>query len=171
MKRWFSALMTWAVFSGAAYPYAVSLVAASVSISLANPSLLPCLRAAMLALQSKGCSFIVEVRGRGLLNAVEVDPSKVPARCNLRLRICFLNVFPLVQVSAWDLCVKMAAKGLLAKPTHVRICPHNNIVLEDIKPDACAELRDPLCPPSGDDRQPDARMCVGVLRPSFLRPF
>jgi hypothetical protein len=87
MKRWFSALTTWAVFSGAAYPYAVSLVAASVSISLANPSLLPCLRAAMLALQSKGCSFIVEVRGRGLLNAVEVDPSKVPARCILRLQI------------------------------------------------------------------------------------
>ena len=83
----------------------------------------------------------------------------------------FLNVFQLVQVSAWDLCVKMAAKGLLAKPTHVRICPHNSIVLEAIKHDACAELRDPLCPPPGDDRQPDARMCVGVLRPSLLRPF
>jgi acetylornithine/succinyldiaminopimelate/putrescine aminotransferase len=36
-------------------------------------------RAAMTALQSKGCSFIAEVRGRGLLNAVEVDPSKVLA--------------------------------------------------------------------------------------------
>ncbi len=36
-------------------------------------------RAAMTALQSKGCSFIAEVRGRGLLNAVEVDPSKVMA--------------------------------------------------------------------------------------------
>ena len=33
----------------------------------------------MTALQSKGCSFIAEVRGRGLLNAVEVDPSKVMA--------------------------------------------------------------------------------------------
>lgn len=62
-------------------------------------------RAAMLALQKGGCSFISEVRGKGLLNAVEVDPSKV---------------------SAWDLCIKMAAKGLLAKPTHncvIRFAP------------------------------------------------
>jgi acetylornithine/succinyldiaminopimelate/putrescine aminotransferase len=34
-------------------------------------------RRAMLALKSQGCSFIADVRGKGLLNAVEVDPSKV----------------------------------------------------------------------------------------------
>ena len=29
-------------------------------------------------------------------------------------------LIPVAQVSAWDLCIKMAAKGVLAKPTHVR---------------------------------------------------
>ena len=33
-----------------------------------------------------------------------------------------LVLIPVAQVSAWDLCIKMAAKGVLAKPTHVRRC-------------------------------------------------
>ena len=50
-----------------------------VSLCFNNCIMLPfSRRAAMLALQGNGCSFIAEVRGRGLLNAVEVDPSKVP---------------------------------------------------------------------------------------------
>ena len=44
-------------------------------------------------LQSKGCSFVVDARHRGLLNAVEVDPSKLPTRCISRLCIYFLNGF------------------------------------------------------------------------------
>jgi hypothetical protein len=56
----------------------------------------------------------------------------------------FFERLQLVLVSAWDLCVKMAAIGLLANHTHVRICPHHNIVLEAIKPDARAALRDPF---------------------------
>jgi len=41
------------------------------------------------------------VRGRGLLNAIVIDENE--------------------NINAWDLCVKMAEKGLLAKPTHGNI--------------------------------------------------
>ncbi len=77
-------------------------------------------RNAMTSLQRGGCSFIAEVRGRGLLNAVEVDPSKARLQCYISL--IFQVLIPVAQVSAWDLCIKMAAKGVLAKPTHVRRC-------------------------------------------------
>ncbi len=42
--------------------------------------------------------LIAEVRGKGLLNAVQIRPSKGK--------------------KAWDVCLKMKDKGLLAKPTH-----------------------------------------------------
>jgi len=48
------------------------------------------------------------VRGKGLLNAIIIDESKTGGR------------------SAWDLCLIMAQKGLLAKPTHqniIRLAP------------------------------------------------
>lgn len=77
----------------------------------------------MTSLQRGGCSFIAEVRGRGLLNAVEVDPSKARLQRHLSLTFSHVPVLILVaQVSAWDLCIKMAANGVLAKPTHVRRC-------------------------------------------------
>eukprot|EP00392_Amoebophrya_sp_AT5.2_P013429 g13547.t1 len=47
--------------------------------------------------------WIKDVRGKGLLNAVEVDPA-------------FAS-----KVTAWQVCVKMARSGLLAKPTHENI--------------------------------------------------
>ncbi|WEW59726.1 ornithine aminotransferase [Emydomyces testavorans] len=47
--------------------------------------------------------LIQTVRGRGLLNAVVVDESKTGGH------------------SAWDLCLLMKEKGLLAKPTHQNI--------------------------------------------------
>ena len=50
--------------------------------------------------------FIVEVRGRGLLNAIVTKP---------------IN-----NTTAWDICLKMKEKGLLAKPTHddiIRFAP------------------------------------------------
>lgn len=48
------------------------------------------------------------VRGRGLLNAIVIDESKTGGH------------------SAWDLCMLMKSKGLLAKPTHeniIRLAP------------------------------------------------
>ncbi len=50
--------------------------------------------------------WIAEVRGKGLLNAVEIDHSS--------------------GVHAWDLCVALKENGLLAKPTHdciIRLAP------------------------------------------------
>lgn len=44
------------------------------------------------------------VRGRGLLNAIQIDESK-----STKGR------------TAWQLCLLMKSKGLLAKPTHVNI--------------------------------------------------
>ncbi|KAJ9088868.1 ornithine aminotransferase [Entomophthora muscae] len=51
---------------------------------------------------------ISQVRGRGLLNAIVVDEAKANGR------------------SAWDLCLLMKDRGLLAKPTHktiIRLAP------------------------------------------------
>ncbi|MGE3262267.1 MAG: ornithine--oxo-acid transaminase [Bacteriovoracia bacterium] len=50
--------------------------------------------------------WVQEVRGRGLMNAVVVDPQ--------------------APVKAWDLCLKLKENGLLAKPTHdhiIRLAP------------------------------------------------
>ncbi|MEY4631343.1 MAG: ornithine--oxo-acid transaminase [Pseudomonadota bacterium] len=46
-------------------------------------------------------SWVQGIRGKGLLNAVVVDPKH--------------------KTSAWDICMKMAGLGLLAKPTHDHI--------------------------------------------------
>ncbi len=58
------------------------------------------------ALSSTGHSWIAQVRGKGLLNAVEVKEE--------------------AGVSAWDVCVRLKENGLLAKPTHdtiIRFAP------------------------------------------------
>jgi len=50
--------------------------------------------------------WVKDVRGKGLLNAIEVQPK--------------------LKVSAWDLCLRLKDKGLLAKPTHdttIRFAP------------------------------------------------
>ena len=50
--------------------------------------------------------FIVQVRGRGLLNAIVTKP--------------------IGGKTAWDICLDMKEKGLLAKPTHddiIRFAP------------------------------------------------
>lgn len=60
--------------------------------------------------------WIREVRGKGLMNAVEVDPSG--------------------GVSAWDLCIAMRDNGLLAKPTHdhiIRFAPPLVITEEQLE--------------------------------------
>ena len=55
--------------------------------------------------------------GKGLLNAIVIDESKTNGR------------------SAWDLCIAMKEKGLLAKPTHeniIRLAPPLVISEEDV---------------------------------------
>ncbi|KAM5465551.1 ornithine aminotransferase [Microsporum audouinii] len=62
--------------------------------------------------------MIQTVRGRGLLNALVVDESKTNGH------------------TAWDLCMLMKTKGLLAKPTHqniIRFAPPLVITEEQIK--------------------------------------
>lgn len=58
------------------------------------------------------------VRGKGLLNAIVIDESKTGGK------------------TAWDLCMVMKSKGLLAKPTHqniIRLAPPLVITEEEIQ--------------------------------------
>ena len=60
--------------------------------------------------------FIREIRGKGLLNAVVIEPYNGK--------------------QAWDVCLKMAENGLLAKPTHdhiIRFAPPLVITEEELK--------------------------------------
>jgi len=75
--------------------------------------------------------LITLIRGKGLLNAIVIDESKANGH------------------SAWDLCMLMKTKGLLAKPTHqniIRLAPPLVITEEEIQSaltiigEACAEL-------------------------------
>jgi ornithine--oxo-acid transaminase len=54
--------------------------------------------------QIGGLSWVSDIRGKGLLNAVEVSPTGVPGG-----------------TSAWDICVGLRDAGLLAKQTHDNI--------------------------------------------------
>ncbi|RHZ55382.1 hypothetical protein CDV55_102872 [Aspergillus turcosus] len=73
------------------------------------------LRKGLEAIQSP---IIQTVRGKGLLNAIVIDESKTNGH------------------TAWDLCMLMKAKGLLAKPTHqniIRLAPPLVITEEEIQ--------------------------------------
>ncbi|KAK5149077.1 hypothetical protein LTR04_000115 [Oleoguttula sp. CCFEE 6159] len=62
--------------------------------------------------------MITTIRGKGLLNAIVIDESKTNGH------------------SAWDLCMLMKEKGLLAKPTHqniIRLAPPLVITEEQIQ--------------------------------------
>ena len=70
--------------------------------------------------------FIKQVRGKGLLNAVVIEPYNGK--------------------EAWDVCIKMAENGLLAKPTHhhiIRFAPPLVITEEELK-EAIRIIRDSL---------------------------
>ena len=59
--------------------------------------------------------FIKQIRGKGLLNAVVIEPHNGK--------------------EAWDICLKMAENGLLAKPTHrhiIRFAPPLVITEEEL---------------------------------------
>ncbi|EFA85035.1 ornithine-oxo-acid transaminase [Heterostelium album PN500] len=65
--------------------------------------------------------LIQEVRGKGLLNAIVVDPNAT--------------------TSAWDICLMFANKGLLAKPTHeniIRLAPPLTITQDQL--DECIQV-------------------------------
>lgn len=65
--------------------------------------------------------WIKDVRGKGLLNALEVDPAS--------------------GVEAWDICLKLKDNGLLAKPTHetiIRFAPP--LVITDEQMEECLEI-------------------------------
>jgi ornithine--oxo-acid transaminase len=62
----------------------------------------------LLKLQAESNGIIAEVRGLGLLLAIVIDPKKANGR------------------TAWDLCLLMKDRGVLAKPTHdhiIRLAP------------------------------------------------
>lgn len=66
--------------------------------------------------------FVTEVRGRGLLNAIEINDSENSH-------------------TAWDLCLAMADKGLLAKPTHgniIRFAPP--LVIQEAQLMSCIDI-------------------------------
>ena len=61
-------------------------------------------------LTSLNSPIVACIRGKGLLNAIVIDNSKLSAN----------------NASAWDICLLMKRKGLLAKPTHdniIRLAP------------------------------------------------
>ncbi|KAL5977452.1 hypothetical protein ACLOJK_021799 [Asimina triloba] len=77
----------------------------------------PKFRHQLMKVQEKFPNIIKEVRGRGLLNAVE------------------LNSKALFPVSAYDICLKLKGRGILAKPTHdtiIRLAPPLSISLEEL---------------------------------------
>lgn len=65
-------------------------------------------------------SYIREIRGKGLLNAIEIDETS--------------------GVKAWDICLHLAQQGILAKPTHghiIRLAPPLVITTEEM--DTCLQ--------------------------------
>jgi len=65
--------------------------------------------------------FVTKVRGRGLLNAIVIDEK--------------------YEKSAWDICLMLKERGLLAKPTHkhiIRLAPP--LVISDSQLDECLKI-------------------------------
>ncbi|MBN8682642.1 MAG: ornithine--oxo-acid transaminase [Chitinophagales bacterium] len=79
-------------------------------------------RQRMRALQAQSNGLITDVRGMGLLNAIEINESAESE-------------------TAWNLCMQFAENGLLAKPTHgniIRFAPPLVITREQL--DACCDI-------------------------------
>ena len=72
-------------------------------------------------LKSIDTDMIIEVRGKGLLNAIVMDPNN--------------------KYSAWDVCIRLKENGLLAKPTHghiIRFAPP--LVMTHDQLDECVKI-------------------------------
>lgn len=75
-----------------------------------------------LSIIQKKAPYIQKYRGKGLLNAIILDPH-----------------YP--KVTAWDLCMKFAENGLLAKPTHgniIRFAPP--LIINEEQIHECADI-------------------------------
>lgn len=73
------------------------------------------------ALVDMKISYVQQVRGKGLLNAIVIDPK--------------------FSKSAWHVCLLMASRGVLAKPTHdniIRLAPP--LVITEKQLDECIEI-------------------------------
>jgi len=71
-----------------------------------------------------GLKWVTDVRGKGLLNAIEVDHDSVPGG-----------------TTAWDICMALRDDGLLAKQTHeniIRFAPP--LVITEAQIDAALEI-------------------------------
>ncbi|MGI4740887.1 MAG: ornithine--oxo-acid transaminase [Janthinobacterium lividum] len=82
-------------------------------------------REEMRLLQAEIPELVEEVRGKGLLNAVVINPTPDGR-------------------TAWDVCVALMERGLLAKPTHgdiIRFAPPLVITESELR-DACALIAD-----------------------------
>lgn len=82
-------------------------------------------REQMRELQTRRPDVVTEVRGQGLLNAVVINPSNDGR-------------------TAWNVCVALMERGLLAKPTHgdiIRFAPPLVITEAELR-DACAVIAD-----------------------------
>ncbi|KAL7129660.1 hypothetical protein ABFS83_13G082600 [Erythranthe nasuta] len=76
------------------------------------------LRQQLVEIQQKFPNLIKEVRGKGLFNAVE------------------LNSKALFPVTAYDICLKLKERGILAKPTHdsiIRLTPPLSISADELR--------------------------------------
>ncbi|WMV41249.1 hypothetical protein MTR67_034634 [Solanum verrucosum] len=76
------------------------------------------LRHQLIKIQRQFPHFIKEVRGKGLFNAVE------------------LNSKSLLPVTAYDICMKLKERGILAKPTHdsiIHLTPPLSMSLEELQ--------------------------------------
>ncbi len=65
--------------------------------------------------------FLLQVRGKGLFNAIEVKKDRSP--------------------TAWDICLRLKENGLLAKPTHgniIRLAPPLTLTEEQLL--ECADI-------------------------------
>lgn len=86
----------------------------------------------MQALVDQEASLVTAVRGRGLLNAIDVR-SAVSAKTGAEL-------------DAWEACLRLAKRGILAKPTHgdiIRFSPP--LVIEQAHlEECCGVIRDTL---------------------------
>jgi ornithine--oxo-acid transaminase len=81
----------------------------------------------MRKVQAKRPELVELVRGRGLLNAVVIQPTPDGR-------------------TAWDVCVQLMDRGLLAKPTHgdiIRFAPPLVITENELR-DACELIADVL---------------------------
>ncbi len=82
---------------------------------------LPCCGRHLVSGQVASCVHGLQVRGKGLFNAIVVREDQAP--------------------SAWDICMRLRENGLLAKPTHgniIRLAPPLTLTEEQVL--ECADI-------------------------------